>query len=47
MTASTGYKNTAIRQENDFKSNTMKTIEAFHEELNMASKNYRKIKSNR
>jgi hypothetical protein len=46
-TASSGYSNAAEIQVNDLKTNFMKMIEAFKEEMNKSINKYRKIQSNR
>jgi hypothetical protein len=45
-TASPGYPNTPEAKENDFKSNLMKMIEAFREEMINPLKKYRNTQSN-
>jgi hypothetical protein len=44
--ASSGYPTITQAQENDLKSNLIKIIDAFKEEINKSLKNYKKIQSN-
>ena len=46
-TASPGYSNIAEVQENDFKSNLLKMIEAFKEEISKSLKEIQENKSNK